>query len=266
MQDLRITMVQADIAWENIDLNLIRFQEKIIALAGKTDLVVLPELFTTGFAIHPPSATEGMDGKAVDWMKKMAGLLDAVITGSFLCKENGSVMNRLVWVEPGGKIHCYDKRHLFRMGNEHESLKAGNKKLVCSLKGWKINLMICYDLRFPVWSKNRMTKGNYEYDLIIYIANWPEVRSQAFSSLLTARAIENLAFAMGVNRVGIDGKGKSHSGNSVIYSPEGTVIVQAEPHKEQVITTVLSFEPVSGIRSKLNAGPDWDEFEIFTGN
>ncbi len=245
--------------WENWDKNLSRF-EKLIEKQGETDLIVLPEMFTTGFSMRPEMFAEEWGGKTLSWMQQMAADKGCVITGSIMTRDNGKFYNRLVWMEPGGTYQLYDKKHLFRFANEHMHYEPGNRRIVTSLKGWKVCPLICYDLRFPVWSRNRYHNGEYEYDLLIYVANWPAARINAWKTLLTARAIENLAYSCGVNRTGYDAEGIEHSGDSIVASPPGDIIWQPESGKETVETVVLPASILINARKKLKAGEDWDKF------
>ena len=197
----------------------------------------------------------------------MAQRTGAVITGSLLIESNGNFSNSLIWMRPDGSFECYDKRHVFSMGGEHERIRAGADQLTVELKGWKIRPMVCYDLRFPVWSKNRLLKnGEFEYDLAIYIANWPAVRSYPWKQLLIARAIENMSYMLGVNRVGTDGPGNNYSGDSMLVDYKGKVIALADEGKEQDFTQVISLKQLKDFRNKFNVGLDWDEFSLYDLN
>ncbi len=263
MQDLNVAAIQANIEWENCEVNLARFDEKLKQVTADTDLVVLPEMFNTGFSINPKKIAEKADGQAFTWICEKATSLNCAITGSILTEEKGNYYNRLYWIYPNGNFETYDKRHLFRMGREFQVFTAGKKRNVVELKGWKILPLICYDLRFPVWSKNRFQSQLYEYDLLIYVANWPVARSFAWQHLLIARAIENQAYCIGTNRVGRDGKNIPHSGDSVILDFYGNVISKAETNKEQIISGKLLAEPLLQFRDDFTVGADWDNFTIF---
>lgn len=262
MQDLNVAVVQADLEWENCEVNLTRFDELFKQLNPNTDLLVLPEMFSTGFSINPKKIAEKPDGRAFNWMLEKAVSLNCAVTGSILIEESANYFNRLFWISPDGTFETYDKRHLFRLGREFQVFTAGKKRNIVELKGWKILPLICYDLRFPVWSKNRYQDNNYEYDLLIYIANWPVTRSFAWQQLLIARAIENQAYCIGTNRVGRDGKNIAHSGDSVILDFHGNVITKAETNKVQIIYGILSPEPLQRFRSEFTVGADWDNFTI----
>jgi omega-amidase len=254
---LRITTVQTALHWENIQMNLEIFSQKLTGLAGKTDLVILPEMFTTGFSMNGPALAEDMEGTAMQWMKAQAAALNAAITGSFIAKENGQFFNRLVFMMPGGEFEMYDKRHLFTLAKEHETYTAGAKKLIVNWKGWRICPLICYDLRFPVWSRNAE-----EYDLLIYVANWPETRNHHWKQLLIARAIENQAYVAGVNRSGFDGNGFQYSGDTSVIDFSGKTLYRVSG-EEDVFTVGLSLEKLYEYRKSLQFLADRDEFEIF---
>lgn len=263
MQNLKIAYLQSDLVWENPMLNRELFEKKISELTDRHDLIVLPETFTTGFPVDPVLFAETIDGETIKWMRKMAKESGAVITGSFLLKDKGSFYNSLIWMNPEGNFERYDKRHVFSMGGEDKNITKGSRKVVVSLKGWRICPLICYDLRFPVWSKNRLdSSGRFEYDLAIYVANWPSQRSYPWEALLLARAIENQAYVLGVNRVGNDGIGNYYSGNSKMVDAKGNVISQIEAGKNQATTIVISKEKLVAFRKKFNVGLDWDNFEI----
>ena len=258
MQDLKITIIQADLHWENIDKNLEMFARKIASIKEETDLIVLPEMFSTGFTMNNKPLAEKMNGKTFEWMKQMAKGKNCVITGSVIIEENGKYFNRLIWMRGDGTFETYDKRHLFRYANEQEYYSAGNKKLIVELKGWKICPQVCYDLRFPVWSRNR----NKEYDVLIFVANWPERRNYPREALLLARAIENQSYVIGVNRVGKDGGDINHSGDSVVINPQGEVVAKAKPNEEAVMTVTLSYSALEEWRKKFPAWMDADDFDL----
>jgi len=262
MANFKITLLQSDIVWENSQQNLINFDMKISDITGQTDLIILPEMFGTGFTMNVNKCAETEGGKIVNWLKEQAKIRNCVIAGSVLIEDNGRHFNRMFWMRPDGTYETYDKRHLFRMGNEHQTMSQGTERKIVELNGWKINLQICYDLRFPVWSKNNFKDGNYEYDVLLYIANWPEVRSHAYKSLLTARAIENQSYIIWVNRVGNDGNKIFHTGDSMIVDPYGKIISQADAGKEQIITETLSKQKLEDFRKKFTVGLDWDKFRI----
>ena len=262
MQDLKINIVQADLIWEQPDKNLDNFDKKLSDYKGKQDLVCLPEMFNTGFTMNGKDFAEEPGGKAFQWLKHKAGELQCVITGTFLCKENDQLYNRLVWMRPDGSFETYNKRHLFRFGNEHLYFVPGTSKLIVEIKGWRVCPLVCYDLRFPVWAKNTYSDSKFEYDFLFYLANWPERRNHHWLALLKARAIENLSYVAGVNRIGTDGIGTTHSGNSVVFSPKGELICEPPDHAESNTIVTLSMKDLVDYRQRFNVGLDWDKFEI----
>jgi omega-amidase len=261
MNDLRITIVQTALHWENIDRNLSMLDEKL-ATVKDTDLIVLPEMFSTGFTMNTEGVAEEMSGKAVRWMAAKAKEKQCVITGSLVIRENGNCYNRLVWMRPDGTHEHYDKRHLFRMASEHEYFSGGKKRIVVTLNGWKICPLVCYDLRFPVWSRNKFKNGTWEYDCLIYVANWPERRSYPWKTLLLARAIENQCYVAGVNRVGKDGKDIEYSGDSVVINYKGEVISRTNPNEDITETVTLSWKELEEFRKAFPVGMDADGFEV----
>jgi omega-amidase len=262
MDNFHITLIQSDIYWEKCQKNLDRFGKMIDEITDPTDLIVLPEMFNTGFSIDPARCAETMDGNAVSFLRNMAKKRNCMITGSILIAENGLNYNRLITMFPNGSFEQYDKRHLFRLSDEDKVMSAGKKKIIVNWKGWKILPLICYDLRFPVWSKNRLKDGEFEYDLLIYVANWPKSRSHYWKSLLVARAMENQCYVIGVNRVGKDGGGKAHSGDSMVIGPGGEIIASLEQDLTTVLTMPLRFEHLREIRKKYPFATDWDDFII----
>jgi omega-amidase len=257
MENLKVALVQTDLYWENITANLANLEEKLSTIEKGTDLIILPEMFNTGFSMNTALLAEPMNLTTFKWMKQMAEKTGAVVTGSFIVKQDGNNYNRLIWMQPNGDFDVYDKRHLFRMAGEHHHFSAGNKRITKVLKGWKICPLICYDLRFPVWSRNVDT----EYDLLIYVANWPAVRSKIWSNLLLARAIENQSYVIGVNRVGEDGNGFPHSGDSAIVNYTGTTLVEVS-NQEKIIYFELNKNDLTAFREKFPAHLDADSFEI----
>lgn len=256
---IRITIIQSSLFWEDVNANLLHFDSKIESISEKTDIIVLPEMFTTGFTMNPKTLAEEHEGKGLQWMIEKAKEVESVIVGSISVKQNNNYYNRLYWVKPDGSYEHYDKRHLFRMGNEHEQYQAGKKQLIVEYKGWKICPLICYDLRFPVWSRN--TQSN-PYDILLYVANWPAVRSTQWSALLVSRAIENQCYLVGVNRVGKDGNGIEHSGNSVVLNAKGETMSTITPNQEGDETIELSFDELSMFRKAFPVLLDADSFEI----
>lgn len=255
---MRITLVQSSLIWQNADANRQQFSEKLETLRGSTDLVILPEMFSTGFSMEAKQLAEPMDGPTVAWLKSWAASLGAAITGSFICLENGRYFNRLVFVFPDGRIEHYDKRHLFVLAGEQEHYGSGNKKLRLEWQGFRIQPLICYDLRFPVWSRN---EAKDPYDLLIYVANWPMRRSLHWRSLLAARAIENQAFVAGVNIFGTDGNGFEYSGDSSLFDFSGQQIFQIS-WKEGMFTTSISTAELVQYRQQLPFLADADLFEL----
>ena len=256
MQNLRVALIQSDIHWHEIGANLAMFEEKIWQIQNDVDLILLPEMFQTGFTMEHEGLAEPMNFNTFKWMKQMAAQKNAAVCGSYIVKEEGQVFNRLLWMQPDGEFKTYNKRHLFRMANEHEHFDMGAEKLIVEWRGWKICPMVCYDLRFPVWSRN----VDLAYDLLLYVANWPAVRVNAWDTLLEARAIENVSYSIGLNRVGKDGVGIEYNGHSAAYSPKGEQLAFSE--KEEIIYIELSAESLQSFRKKFPAHLDADEFEI----
>lgn len=257
MQNLTISIIQSDLVWEDVAANLKAFTKKIKAVK-QSDLIVLPETFSTAFSMNSEHLAEPMNGKTMTWMATMAKEKNTVLAGSAILRENDHIFNRFIWMRPDGSFDKYDKRHLFRMGDEHNHFTAGSERLIVELKGWKICPQICYDLRFPVWSRNK----KQEYDLLLYIANWPEVRIPAWEKLLYARAIENQCYVAGVNRIGIDGNGVNCSGNSMLIDSKGELIWKAKDLEEETKTVKVSLDDLNGFRKKFPVGMDADEFEV----
>ncbi len=262
MQDLKVTVFQSDLVWEDAQKNLENFSRKFDLLDEKPDLIVLPEMFNTGFAVEPEDVAETISGPTMQWLREKASELDCVVAGSLIIYDNGDFFNRFVWMQPDGFFHTYDKRHLFRMGGEHNKFTGGDKPIVIPFKGWKIRPLICYDLRFPVWSKNNYTNGCHDYDLLIYVANWPASRVDVWKTLLKARAIENQALVIGVNRIGKDGNDLDHCGPSQVINERGEVISQVAENEEGYCTFTASLDDLNDFRKKFNVGLDWDRFEI----
>ena len=256
MQDLKLALIQSDIYWQRKDANLAMFEEKIWQVTEPVDIIMLPEMFQTGFTMEHEGLSEPMNLTTFKWMKQMAAQKQAVVTGSYIVKEKGEVFNRLIWMQPDGEFRTYDKRHLFRMAEEDQFYAMGQDRIVVEWKGWKICPLICYDLRFPVWARNR----NLEYDLLLYVANWPAVRVSAWDALLKARAIENVSYSIGLNRVGEDGKGIAYNGHSGAYSAKGEVLAFSE--SEEIIYVTLSRQDLDNFRVKFPAHLDADAFEL----
>ncbi len=256
MERLRLTTVQSTLHWENISDNLKMFEKKLLPLAGTTDLVILPEMFTTGFSMRATQLAEDMNGHTMEWLITNAETIHAAIAGSFIVVENGSYYNRLVFVFPDGSYQFYDKRHLFTLAEEHLTFTAGSELLIVEWKGWRICPLICYDLRFPVWSRNTDS-----YDLLVYTANWPDRRRQAWKALLAARAVENQSYVAGVNRVGSDGTGLSYAGDTSVIDFAGNVLYRVTD-AEGIFTIDLSYKDQMAFRNKLQFLADRDVFEI----
>jgi predicted amidohydrolase len=244
LHQMQISLIQSLLHWENVSLNLEMFEEKMADI-GKTDLIILPEMFSTGFSMNALELAEKMDGQSVKWIKEQAEKKNAAITGSLIIEENGHFYNRLIFMLPDGNFYKYDKKHLFSMAKEEETFTAGTEKLIIEYLGWKICPFVCYDLRFPVWNRNKE-----DYDLAIYVANWPDRRSYHWRSLLVARAIENQCYIAAVNRVGTDGKGLYYSGYSSIIDPAGEILYQQQD-LEDIQSFILSKKDLEDIRTKL---------------
>lgn len=263
--DLTISLVQSDLHWENKQENLHSFEQKILAIE-KTELVVLPEMFSTGFSMNPSGLAETIEGETVNWMKEVAAKKKIILAGSVIIEENGNYFNRLIWMLPNGQFGFYDKRHRFAYAGEDDHYTAGNKRVIASAKGWRINLQVCYDLRFPVWARQTPINGNEEgspeYDLLLYVANWPERRIEHWKSLLKARAIENQCYVAAVNRVGEDGNGIIYNGDSMIVDPFGEVVCTG--NADQVYTYTISREHLETTRKKFPFLKDADRFRIIT--
>lgn len=257
MSDIKITTIQTELFWEDSKNNINQFN-KTLKSNELGDIVVLPEMFTTGFTMKTDNNAELMDGNTVLWMKEKAKEYEILLIGSLIIKEGKNYYNRLITTFPNGDIKYYDKRHLFRMANEHEYYTSGKQKLIFNYKGWNICPLICYDLRFPVWSRNT----NNETDLYLYIANWPKARVSAWSKLLRARAIENLAYVVGVNRIGKDGKDIDYSGGSAVIDFKGDDMYEHPNNFFSVHTTQLSKKDLIDFREKFAANLDADKFNI----
>ncbi|MEI8074562.1 MAG: amidohydrolase [Bacteroidota bacterium] len=260
MHTLSVSLIQTALFWEDKQRNLSMLEDKILGITEHTNLVILPEMFSTGFSMKPSLYAEKMDGETIAWMKRIAAVKKIILTGSLIIEEDGNYYNRLIWMLPNGSFGFYDKRHLFAFAGEDQFYTAGNKRLVTSVNGWKVNLQICYDLRFPVWARQQ-SKESPEYDLLIYVANWPERRNHAWKTLLTARAIENQCYVIGVNRVGADGNQINHSGDSMLIDPLGNIVFNKE-HEELVYSFELTKEPLMEVRNKFPFWKDADNFHI----
>jgi omega-amidase len=264
---LTFTLIQTQLHWEDKQANLSMLEQKINSIKERTEVVVLPEMFSTGFSMKPEKFAETMDGECVNWMKRMATSKKIILTGSLMIEEDGNFYNRLIWMLPNGQSGFYNKRHCFGYAGEDKHYTPGDKRLIASVKGWKINLQVCYDLRFPVWARQEASSyeerlnGEPEYDVLLYVANWPERRSHAWKTLLTARAIENQCYVIGVNRIGNDGNEIYHSGDSMVIDALGESLYQ-KAHDEDVFTITLHKETLQEIRTKLPFLKDADNFNI----
>lgn len=255
MPGLKISVLQQPLVWMDGPANLRHFDRQLEEITGR-DVIVLPEMFTTGFAMEAAKQSMPQD-EVVAWMHARAQETNALIAGSVALQTGRGPVNRFLLVEPEGNVHFYDKRHLFRMADEHQHYEAGNERVVFEWRGWRILPLVCYDLRFPVWSRNRN-----DYDLALYVANWPAPRSLHWQALLTARAIENQAYVVGCNRVGTDGNGHHYRGDSRVISPQGEIIATAEPHQATRIDAEISLTALKEYRKKFPAWQDADPFSI----
>ena len=262
--DLRVTLVQGDTRWHDPEGNRDHYGELLAPLAGQTDLVILPETFTSGFSNDAIFRAEDMAGPTVAWMREQAATLGAAITGSVQLRVGEGVYNRLLWATPDGELKHYDKRHLFRYGDEHLRYAAGNERLTVEWKGWRINPLVCYDLRFPVFCRNRFNVERpdaLDFDLQIFVANWPSARAYPWRTLLRARAIENLCYVAAVNRVGVDGNELHYDGDSAVIDFLGHPQVELRS-REQVVTTTISAAALAAHRARFPAMLDADAFTL----
>jgi predicted amidohydrolase len=257
VKNLRVTIIQSEITWHNITENLDHFESLIKKNNAAANLIILPEMFNTGFTMKPAEVSEEMTGPSVIFLRRLAREVNADIAGSIAIRENGAYYNRLVWLKPSGELFTYDKRHLFRMGGEEKVYTPGKSHLTININGWRIRPFICYDLRFPVWTRN----SNMEYDLAVFTANWPAARDSHWDTLLRARAIENQCYVAGVNRTGADGNGITYNGRSSVIDFYGNVIYQS-PDGESVQTVELSFDKLSSYRNSFPAWMDSDRFRL----
>lgn len=268
MSLLTFTLIQTALYWENKAANLQMLEEKIKGIREKAQVVLLPEMFSTGFSMKPEMLAETMDGETVRWMKRVAAEKKIILGGSVIIKEEEDYYNRFVWMQPNGGCGFYNKRHLFAFAGENEHYTAGTERFMASVNGWKINLLVCYDLRFPVWTRQspplrgeRGPGGEAGYDVLVCVANWPERRRTAWKTLLQARAIENQCYVIGVNRVGADGNGISHSGDSMVIDPLGEILYHKK-EEEDVFTITLNKEDLNTVREKFQFWRDADDFKI----
>lgn len=259
MADLQISLIQTNPFWEDIPGNLELFEHKLEGIESG-QVVILPEMFTTGFSMHAKELAESMDGTGVKWMKRMAAEKKIILTGSLIIKEKGNYYNRLLWVLPNGRIAQYDKRHLFSYAEEHLHYTPGTNKLTASVKGWKIGLFICYDLRFPVWLRQPEERSS-RFDLMIVMANWPSSRIAQWDTLLKARAIENQCYVAGVNRTGVDGYEIAYNGHSAIYDPFGRRVIKSE-EKDVILQQILEKQKIEEVRKEYPFLEDADDFDL----
>ncbi|QIP11397.1 amidohydrolase [Spirosoma aureum] len=259
---MHITLLQPNLYWHDPVANRAMLEERIFSLPESTDLIVLPEMFTTGFTMDARAVAEPMNLTTFRWLKQMAAQTGAVVTGSYVIQEKGNYFNRLIWMQPDGQFDTYDKRHLFRMAGEDGVYTAGTRRIIKEWKGWRICPLICYDLRFPVWSRNRsLVSTDFDYDLLLYVANWPAPRRNAWNTLLQARAIENLSYVIGVNRVGNDGNQHPYSGDSAVIDFKGDVLFR-QADTEISHQQHLSLDDLRAFREKFPANLDADDFTL----
>lgn len=254
-KNLHIVLAQTDIIWENSEANLKHLDDLLQPLKDTADIIVLPEMFNTGFTMDTNSLSEMMNGNSIRWMQKRSGETGSAICGSLIIKEGNNIYNRFVFAEPDGKISYYDKRHLFSMGDEDKYYSPGKDRVTIEYKGWRIAPFICYDLRFPVWCRNRD-----DFDLIIFVANWPAARKEVWKILLKARAIENQCYVAGANRIGNDGMGVNYSGNSFVVDPKGDIIGPSDIEHETIIRNSISKNDLDEFREKFPVNRDADGF------
>ena len=253
-----VSLIQAPLVWENPSENRLYFEQKIKAISQQTNLIVLPEMFTSGFTMNPQHVAETMQGETILWLIELAKAKNAAITGSLVIQEGEHFFNRMVFVFPSGKLEYYDKRHLFTLAGEEKVYQLGNEKKIVEFNNWKICLQVCYDLRFPVFARN-----TEEYDLLIYVANWPKVRINAWDILLKARAVENLTYVVGLNRIGLDGNQNEYVGHSQVIDELGNYLLEPQ-RNEHVFHVELDKEKMLETRKKLNFLNDRDDFSIST--
>ena len=263
MQALTISLIQSFLYWEDKAKNLAAFEEKLQQIPKEAQVVILPEMFSTGFSMKPEVFAETIDGATISWLKNMSIKYRKIITGSLIIEEAGHYYNRLIWMLPNGQFYHYDKRHLFGFAGEDKHYTAGEKKLIVQVNGWRICLMVCYDLRFPVWARQKPltdeTENKFSYDALVYVANWPERRSHPWKTLLQARAIENQSYVIGVNRIGKDGNGINHSGDSMLINPIGEPIWH-QANEEAIFTYTLEPSELKKVRDHFPFVNDADDF------
>jgi len=262
MTNLKIALLQPDIHWKDAEKNRTMFSDFFSAYAGKADVFVLPEMFTTGFVSDPASIAEQPNGETFQWMKQSASRFGCAIAGSIVVAENEKYFNRFIWMNPDGSHHTYDKRHLFSLGNENIEYSPGAQQVIFDFKGWKIKPLICYDLRFPVWARNSFSQGEFGYDILLLTANWPASRKLHWRQLILARAIENQCFVVGVNRRGKDGNGWHYAGGSTLATPDGKWLPEPEDGESDVIVVELNKTDLVQYRNSFPFAQDWDEFRL----
>ena len=262
MPNLNLAYIQTDLQWEDKQANLDNFGRLLEQVQPDTDLILLPETFNTAFPVDPRQFAETVEGPTFAWIKQKAHEMNAVICGTFLLEIDGKYRNALVWMRSDGSFELYFKRHPFSIGGENQLVEKGENQIVVELKGWKIRPMVCYDVRFPVWARNHYRNGQYEYDLGLYLANFPDSRMVVWNSLLVARAIENQACFVGVNRIGDDPNGLHYSCESQVVNARGEVVSKIEPYQEGVAHCTLDYDSLQRFRKKFPLGPDWDSFTI----
>ncbi|MDR5589127.1 amidohydrolase [Christiangramia sp. SM2212] len=256
-EKLNIAFIQANLHWEDSEANRKLFSEEISKISDEVELIILPEMFTTGFSMNAEKLAEPTEAETLNWMKETAMKKSAAVTGSVIITENSNYYNRMFFVFPDGSYKIYDKRHTFTLAKEDETYTAGTERLIVEYKGWKICPLICYDLRFPVWARNTV-----DYDLLIYVANWPEKRVNAWDALLKARAIENMTYCIGVNRTGEDGDGYIYNGHSAAYGPLGEELTELNRSDEFIAEFSIEKEALNEVRSKLKFLQDRDSFTL----
>jgi len=254
---MKVAVIQSKLYWELPDKNFEQFEQKLAGIEPGTQLVLLPEMFTTGFSMYPSKFAEKHPGRTVEWMKSMAKKHGFALAGSYIAETDGKYFNRMALAYPNGEVATYDKRHLFRMAQEDQHYTAGTQRMIVNYEGWRIMLAVCYDLRFPVWLRNRN-----DYDLMILVANFPERRRYAWNALLVARAIENQVYVAACNRVGTDGNQINHTGDSQIIDPMGQIIAMARPNAEEIIYSTLDLNYLNSVRESFPVHLDADSFEI----
>jgi omega-amidase len=254
---LQIALLQLDLVWENPQVNREKIDQFLSQIPKETDIVFLPEMFTTGFSMNVEELAETMEGETIQWMRARCKNFQLALCGSLIIVEDGQYFNRLVFVDPSGEIYYYNKRHLFTMSGEENKFVPGTKRLVVNYKGWRICPLICYDLRFPIWSRNRN-----EYDLLVYLANWPKARNELWNTLLKARAIENQAYVAGANRIGVDGNSISYSGNSQLINPKGNVVASTIENTENIVSAEFYYSELLKFRSDFPVLDDADQYNI----